>query len=314
MISALRDQGVPVGAGSGGSAPGTRSTAASAPTDRDTGSGRRRYDPGSPPGPRPDRDGRRSLVPVALGSLVVVAVLLTIALLRPGAEPDLVTIDHDEEASSAPTSDTGVGGSSPPATAADAPSSTEAGPVDGDLTAPSSLDGAASQADTGPTTAHSEPQVTQTEPPLPGPPVADPPDTTGTTEGPTTRPTEPDPVERPRIEALTSSPDEIWEQQRDGSSCGEPSRSEVSARVTHPTGLASVELHWAVDGERIGSARMTASDAAYTALLGPFAAGAVREGASAEVVLTVVATSHDGITSTAQRSVTLHACRTPGAR
>jgi RNA polymerase sigma factor (sigma-70 family) len=183
MISALRDQGVPVGAGSGGSAPGTRSTAASAPTDRDTGSGRRRDDPGSPPGPRPDRDGRRSRVPVALGSLVVVAVLLTIALLRPGAEPDLVTIDHDEEASSAPTSDTGVGGSSPPATAADAPSSTEAGPVDGDLTAPSSLDGAASQADTGPTTAHSEPQVTQTEPPLPGPPVADPPDTTRRVHG-----------------------------------------------------------------------------------------------------------------------------------
>lgn len=152
--------------------------------------------------------------------------------------------------------------------------------------------------------------ATETPPPTPSPtPLVTPgPRTPGS---PTPSPPTPSPVTDvtgPSIAGLTTQPGDIWEQWSDGYSCEQADTSAVSAQITDPSGVQSVEVSWSVKGAG-GSRPMQPAGDRWSALVGPFSEDTVTDNEQAvPVSVTVIARDEAGNSSSSTTTLTLHNC------
>lgn len=115
----------------------------------------------------------------------------------------------------------------------------------------------------------------------------------------------------PVIDGVRLDPGELWEQARDGHSCGHPARADLAVHVNAPNGVGSVELDWRVgDSDRQEPVPMDPAPGGWwTGEFGPFGPETVPAGdGPVPVTVIVTATDEAGLTATAEETITLHEC------
>jgi hypothetical protein len=115
----------------------------------------------------------------------------------------------------------------------------------------------------------------------------------------------------PSVGTIGRTPTEIWEMYFDGSdySCFQPNTSTISAAITAPAGIQSVNLSWSAGGGIFGQKAMTpGGGSTYTAsLVGPFPEDSI-VGGFITINITVTVTDNLARSASAHSTVTLHDC------
>lgn len=109
----------------------------------------------------------------------------------------------------------------------------------------------------------------------------------------------------PSITQAGVDPPDVYERFGADGSCPGPDTGTVRARVTDPSGVASVQAHWRVANDDATRA-MHESDSAFTATFGPYDWPTVPDGTVVTVQVTIRATDGAGNVSSATTTVRIH--------